>query len=573
MTASTEYKMKIESRDVDIESLLRSSYFYIPRFQRPYSWEDDNILDFWEDIISSQFDDYFIGPMVVFKKPGQQFGVVDGQQRLTTITILLCVLRDKFQSLDEINLAEGLHQYIERKDRSNNSKYILKTETSFPYFQEHIQKYNDAPDVEVNSYPEEKLLYEAHVRFNQLISEFLNSVDLDDTVLEDKKNQEKIAKLISLRDTILNLKVIFVTLDDEDDAYIIFETLNTRGKDLALTDLVKNHFSKHLRTKGDVDHAKIKWEGILEVIHNSEENISTDNFIYHFWASRYEAVPQKKLFAKLKKAVTKANAKAYLGYFVEDAKLYRSLYETTYGWERNEVKVARSLAAMKMFKLLQPIPATLALTRAYKSGVIKLRLLKEALGFIEKFHFQFTAITSSRSSGGISAMYSSFARRLFACTTSNDAAIEINALKRKLRDRVPSMDEFTVAFRDVIYTNSNSKQKNLVRYILRKISEFNNTKSSQDYDDLTIEHIHPQSKIDDNWPENIVGCLGNLMFLDQEMNELLSEKNFGDKRDLLISKDYSIPEEMTSALDWTVALVKKRNDSLAVIAHSKIWKI
>jgi uncharacterized protein with ParB-like and HNH nuclease domain len=113
---------------------------------------------------------------------------------------------------------------------------------------------------------------------------------------------------MELRDSVLNLNLIFVTLDNEDDAYLIFETLNTRGKDLSLTDLLKNHFSKHLKAKGSVDHAKIKWQSMLETIHNSSSDISSDNFIYHFWASRYESVPLKKLFPVIKKVVTKNNA-------------------------------------------------------------------------------------------------------------------------------------------------------------------------------------------------------------------------------------------------------------------------
>jgi len=88
--------MKIESKDTDIESLLAGAYFHIPRFQRPYSWDEDNLGDFWNDVIVNKSDDYFIGSMVVYKKDKQQFGVVDGQQRLTTITILLCVIRDYF---------------------------------------------------------------------------------------------------------------------------------------------------------------------------------------------------------------------------------------------------------------------------------------------------------------------------------------------------------------------------------------------------------------------------------------------------------------------------------------------
>jgi len=80
--------MKIESKDTDIESLLVGSYFHIPRFQRPYSWDDENLNDFWNDVVVNQSEDYFIGSMVVFKKEKQHFGVVDGQQRLTpTVTV------------------------------------------------------------------------------------------------------------------------------------------------------------------------------------------------------------------------------------------------------------------------------------------------------------------------------------------------------------------------------------------------------------------------------------------------------------------------------------------------------
>jgi hypothetical protein len=126
-----EVYLKIESKDTDIESLLTGSFFHIPRFQRPYSWDDENISDFWNDLIINKDDDYFIGSMVVFKKSKQQFGVVDGQQRLTTITILLCVIRDQFSKLGNDDLAKGLHQLIERKDRDNKSEYVLKTETSY----------------------------------------------------------------------------------------------------------------------------------------------------------------------------------------------------------------------------------------------------------------------------------------------------------------------------------------------------------------------------------------------------------------------------------------------------------
>jgi hypothetical protein len=565
--------MKIESMDTDVERLLDGNYFHIPRFQRPYSWDDDNINDFWNDLISNKQDDYFIGSMVVYKKAKQSYGVVDGQQRLTTITILLCVLRDELLHLGYKDLAQGLHQLIERKDRDNKNEYVLKTETSFPYFQEHIQKFGD-PELAVKLLAEEQNLHAAHKLFVSLVKLSLSAVDLDPTITDEEKINSKLDKLVSIRNSVLNLNLIFVVLDSEDDAYLIFETLNTRGKDLSVSDLVKNHFTKHLKAKSSVDHAKLKWEQILETILNSSADLSADMFIYHYWASRYEAVPLKKIFPVLKKKIVKESAKDHLDSLLSDVKLYRSIHEPSYDWIKNELEASRSLTALQLFKVSQPTPAVLSLVRAYRHGLIKYGKLRDSLSAIEKFHFLFTAVTSSRSSGGISAMYSSFARKLFESNNSHDASEEIASLIIKLSVKRPSIDEFKAAFKEISFTNSNSKQKNLVKYILRKVAEHHEYKYPADYDELTIEHLQPQSILGvDGWNETNVGSVGNLMLLDQKTNGIVGIKNISEKINLLMDKGHSIPEELISVTEWSAVDALHRTNSIAELAYHTIWKI
>lgn len=563
--------MKIESKDTDIESLLDGSYFHIPRFQRPYSWDDENINDFWNDLVANKGEDYFIGSMVVYKRSKQSFGVVDGQQRLTTTTILLCVLRDAFHELGHVDSAEGLHQLIERKDRDNKNEFVLKTETSFPYFQEHIQKFGE-PEINDKLLAEELNLRRAHLLFKKLVGDSISAVDKDATIPEEAKAKNKFEKLTGIRDTILNLNLIFVVLDNEDDAYLIFETLNTRGKDLSVSDLVKNHFAKNLKAKGTVDAAKIKWGNIMETIHNSAADLSTDMFIYHYWASRYEAVPLKKLFPVIKKKIVKDVSKDYLDSLVSDAKLYRSIHEPSYEWTKNEVQASRSLAALQLFKVSQPTPAVLSLTRAYRDGKIKFGKYRDAISAIEKFHFVFTAVTSSRSSGGISAMYSAFARKLFEAETSQEAGDEINEFMSKLRAKRPSIEEFTVAFKDISYTNANSKQKNFVRYILRAVSEFYNYKYPCDMDDLTIEHLHPQSVTTNGWHDWNVGQIGNLIFLDQKFNEKLKTHKIEDKLARLKENNYVIPTELVGITTWTPKQALARTELIAKAAYEEVWR-
>lgn len=130
--------MKITCLDKEIKKVFETGYYHIPRFQRPYSWEKEHITEFWTDTIAESETDYFIGSIVVYKKDNELFGIVDGQQRLTTITMILCALRDFYLSEGVESSAKGIHTLIEKIDLNNESKFVLQTETSYPYFQEHI---------------------------------------------------------------------------------------------------------------------------------------------------------------------------------------------------------------------------------------------------------------------------------------------------------------------------------------------------------------------------------------------------------------------------------------------------
>ena len=199
--------MKIESSDQTITDLFNSGYFLIPRFQRPYSWDQENIGEFWDDIVRNKPSDYFIGSMVVYRIADRRFGVVDGQQRLTTITILLCVLRDTLKSEGYEPLADGLHQLIERKNIDNELEFVLQTQTSYPYFQDHIQKHGD-PELDATIHREEKRLALAHDQFKKLVTSTVESIKSD-----PRNPKEDVPKLIrdaltQIRDSLLSLKVI-----------------------------------------------------------------------------------------------------------------------------------------------------------------------------------------------------------------------------------------------------------------------------------------------------------------------------------------------------------------------------
>jgi hypothetical protein len=404
--------MKIESTDQDIRNLLSSGYYRIPRFQRPYSWLLEHIQEFWDDIVRDNPSDYFIGSMVVFKEGNQRYGVVDGQQRLTTITILLAVLRNTLDKLGFTDLASGIHGLIERRNIDNKEEFVLSTESSYPFFQDHILKRGE-PELAVIPMREEENLQHAFDQLRSLVGSAVDGVNSDKGLTAEKRKDALKRRLTEIRDALLDLKVIFVKMDNEDDAYIIFETLNTRGKDLSLTDLVKNHVTKHLKTKSvSVDQTKVKWTRVLETIEGSSCDLSTDKFIHHFWLSRYDYLPAKGLFKELKRKIGKTEAKKFLEDLVADAALYRGIHEVPYGkWSKQERRIAEGLQALQLFRVAQQAPCVLSLVRAYRGKKIKSKHIEDAIAAIEKFHFLFTAVTFQRSSGGISEMYASLGRR------------------------------------------------------------------------------------------------------------------------------------------------------------------
>jgi hypothetical protein len=567
--------VKIESVDQEIRSLLSSGYYRIPRFQRPFSWTRDNIQEFWDDVVRDNPTDYFIGSMVVFKEGNQRYGVVDGQQRLTTITVLLAVLRNALQEFEFSDLAQGIQGLIERRNIDNQPEFVLSTETSYPFFQDHILKFGK-PEVSVQEMKEEENLRSAFDQFKDLVYSKIQSIKTDTSLPVRKQSQTIKESLTKIRDALLGLKVIFVKLDDEDDAYIIFETLNTRGKDLSLTDLVKNHLTKHLKSQSaSVDQTKVKWERVLETIEGSSLDLRTDSFIHHFWLSRYDYLPSKTLFQTLRKKIYKDNAKQFLDDLVADSTIYRYMHEVEYRkWETHERRLRDTLTALQLFRVTQQVPCVLSLMRAYSQGKLKKGHLENALVAIEKFHFLFTAITSQRSSGGISGMYARLARKVFEARDMDSAVKAIDELKMMLRKRVPSLDEFKALFTETLYTDRITKARGLVKYILTAFHKATERTQTIDYSTMTIEHLVPQSKIgQDGFTEQTVGQIGNLILVSGSGNNKLGNKSFTEKKKVLVGTGFPLPAEIATADEWGVEQIIKRTNNMASEAYKKHWRI
>jgi uncharacterized protein with ParB-like and HNH nuclease domain len=564
--------MKISCFDKQVGQLLSESYYRIPRFQRPYSWDHVNVEEFWNDTVVESDVDYFIGNFVVYDDKSA-LGVVDGQQRITTLTLLLCALRDELAKQGESKLAKGLHALIERANISSEKYYVLQTETSYPYLQENIQRFPEKPEAAEDPGPEETLLKQAFDYLSDKIGGIVTAIQSEPHISKPRKKERIREELSKVRDKVLGLKLIVTQVENDDDAYIIFETLNTRGKDLTLSDLVKSHLSRLLKpaNKG-VDRARDKWQKLNETFEESEADIRVSTFIHHYWLSRYEYTTEKKLYKALKRQIKKEQAPAFLDDLVLESGLYRTIYEPSYRkWKKEEFAIRDSLAAMNLFRIKQQLPMVLSVMRHFEDGTLKLKHVANVLRAIENFHFAFTAVASQRSSGGISFMYALNARNLHSAKGQKKVST-LNAFRKKLSGKLPAFGEFEARFQELKYSTAFSKQKPLVKYILSKIYEKNSPGLAVDPERMTIEHIEPEHPASGTGlSDEQVASIGNLILVTEELNNKLANKTFAQKKSILETSGVWVDKSILDANTWGWVEIEGRSKLLADEAFNRVW--
>lgn len=184
--------MEIKLLDKTVKNLLETAFYRIPRFQRPYSWDQENVEDFWNDAVVAGDPDYFIGSFVLYrsKSDSDLLFIVDGQQRLTTITLLLAATRDAFEELGHLALANSMQRLIEREDINSELRLVLDSETPYPYLQERIQKYSAKKNV-VPIGPEQQGLKAAFDFLMNQIRLSIKAIETDTTTTETRKTTLK----------------------------------------------------------------------------------------------------------------------------------------------------------------------------------------------------------------------------------------------------------------------------------------------------------------------------------------------------------------------------------------------
>lgn len=561
--------MKITCQDRTVEFIFQSHYFEIPRFQRPYSWDRDNWDEFWNDVFQSQQTDYFIGSVVTFAK-GQYKAIVDGQQRLTTITLLLAAIRNSYRQNSFEDRASGTQSFIERNNKNNEPTYVLRTETSYPYLQTVIQK--SEPQKKVSKLSEEEALIEAAFQyFNTKVSDELTQIELASNGTSSTKKVRIKKRLDDLRETLLSLKLIYVELDNEDDAYQVFETLNTRGKDLATADLIKNHLARLLREKNsNSDDVKVRWSVMSDNIKAiSIEGIDLDGFLYHYWLATNTVTQKREIFKAVRTAIkTKPAAKKPLDELVTFSEVYRDLHEVNLRkWRTDELEIKASIEAIIKFRVRHPLPLMMTALRKYDAKTLSKVEVLRIFQVIEMFTFVNTSLMNARSSGGVAQMYASHAKALSSVSEPVRRQKVIEEFVDKLASKLPTKEVFVGKFEGLKYSDNYSSQKREVQYVVTKLFALMFPAVAINPSEMSIEHIEPQSS--KSMTDSQVASIGNLWFLKTAFNNELGNAPANAK--LKKYKDSQLPcdETLLKALNWTATEIELRTKELA----ENFWKV
>lgn len=301
--------MDIKPKDKNIKSLLISgSQFSIPRFQREYSWEKRNYQEFMEDMLNCLFIEngklktksYFLGTMLFIgdysdsANKDKYIYVVDGQQRITTITILFSALSDRFREINENKLSEQVFRYIMTQDDDGEDIRVLESKTHYPYFSFFIQDRMKC-DTQETSTEEEECIKESYTYlYDNLDEKRLRAYLKKKLGADDVDGLSYVEILKSIRDQILGTTFISISTPDKKNANMIFEILNAKGKRLSHVDLIKNKIFEIIDKTEPADYAEEKWSEIKNILISRNETVGFATFYRHFWISKYKKTSTNK---------------------------------------------------------------------------------------------------------------------------------------------------------------------------------------------------------------------------------------------------------------------------------------
>lgn len=541
-----------------VGQFLISDKFYIPDYQREYSWEEDEqVKDFWmdlEDLVENKRDSHFFGQVVVHDdQEYKKKYIIDGQQRSSTSIIYLAVIRDLFEEIYTETKKDGARNKVEdirlkiigRWSEEENELQFHLGKVDHVFFRDFIQR-----GLPVN----DEVTEASHLRIKQAY-EFLYK-ELSGKIA-DLNDDDKYNKLVDYYTGFKDkFNLMCVETDDMNEAFIIFETLNARGKELETSDLLKNHLFK---TAGNlIDDVRNQW---LKMQRNAER-IDLTKFIRTIWNSKYDFTREKELYKNLKAVITTPKDCLDFTYvLVNSIGVYKVLVDPNNEAYFEDKDIEKHLENLKLLSASTYYPVLIALVNSSYSE----KEIKDVMGAIESFVVR-NCVIAGKVANRYELLFARLAKKLSAKHMSFLEIIQ------ELRSEMLSDDEFENYF--LICT---IKKAPVAKFILRRINDYSQKETliNPSNKDIHLEHIMPKKlgtwKVHEDLHQKYLHRIGNLTLLADEYNTAIKNKGFDEKKKIYKKSAIAMTHKLCASNEWTPTRIEERQKELFHIAK-QIWK-
>lgn len=549
-------------------------HYVLPHFQREYTWEKEDWKTLLSDLTSIyelyKNDDipvHFMGSLVVINDGTRSgtvpvFKLVDGQQRLTTISLILCALREIVSDSNN-GLYRKITKLLTNADEQGDLHFKLLPTT----------KYGDR-ETYLSILKRENPLTQSESRILPAYNFIYNQ--LSNRIQHNKVNPEHLFLTV-----VNSLQVVFIDLDQRERPFEIFESLNAKGKPLTQPDLVRNYIAMKLPGHNQEEIFEQYWSGIEQIL--QERRVVSrigelTSFLRHYLAYQASALPNMgHIYARFRDRMEK-DFSSQKEFVKELETLYR--FAMHYNkllrpQEETDEDIREALKRLKAMEIVTAYPFLLGVYDKYSQG----RIAKEA--FLEGLRVLENYMVRRYVAGSASAYTNKMFPSLWREVQDEDF---IESLKKALiRKSYPTDSRIK---QQVLTQNLYDKRRPrrltlILETINRYLSDGSGGHTVLD-GDPTIEHIMPQTPSDEwkeylgeNWEDiyrEYLHTIGNLTLVTQGWNSTLSNNSFALKKGYLAKHALLLNNlYFSAASEWRADEIKERAENLAEVIL-KIWE-
>ncbi len=547
-----------------LELVGNGRIYRVPPFQRDYSWKEEHWEDLWNDIVEvydKNDEGHYMGAIVIQGISDREYMIIDGQQRLATLSLLALAIIKRIQYLSEggIEVEENQERiellrarFLGDKDPTSltySSKLFLNQNDN-DFYQDYL--------LQLRTPPAPKRLPSSNKALWDAFSYFLRKVEGKEGL---RDSGQELAKILN-ESVARQLLFISIAVEDEVSAYTVFETLNARGLELSSTDLLKNYLFSRVKGAQDLKHLQARWKCIIDTVGQTK----FPDFLRYYLSCSHRQIRKQRLF-KVVRAKVRSPEDVFelLTALEECAELFRALGDYTHEFWLSDKDRREYIRILNLFGVRQMTPVLFSAYSRFTPSDFT-RLLK----LFVVITFRYT-IVCNRNTNPLEPVYNNTAAKIISGEISSVAQAFINMKSIYVGDENFRSDFLSMSI-------ETAKKKKLTRYILSALeTDLSGKRMDFESDPASIEHILPEnpgSEWDEAFPDTqhlyYVYRLGNLTLLEEGLNREAGISCYDDKKDIYRRSAYALCQSV-NAPEWSPAAIEDRQRKMAERA-AHIWK-